>query len=339
MVDKDKYVIYLCGYTEFGHTNWYPWKKFYDVFKHLGYEVYWKSKQDIQKHGNKKRVFITWCDPDTIELLNDGIYEEGDVILHKLVAFGQYDSGLEWGNSMEECLEFFKTFRWSLYQVLEQAYDAGINIWGFGAKTEHKGFGEKERIVEKMKDRIFWIPWGSSLCTHDEVFNSKPIMDGFTHDLGFVGSIWGTKGRGNIMSVEDYMVPLLDDPEITQDLGGPGTSRGHVDDKTHMNILRHSRVCPIINAPSFKVEKGVMDRFWTIHTLGRFGIADTEGVFEFFNEDEVEYAATPEEWRDKVRYYIKNVDKQLPFIEKIQKRIREEYNYYNTWENILNSVS
>ena len=49
MVDKDKYVIYLCGYTEFGHTNWYPWKKFYDVFKHLGYEVYWKSKQDIQK--------------------------------------------------------------------------------------------------------------------------------------------------------------------------------------------------------------------------------------------------------------------------------------------------
>ena len=69
------------------------------------------------------------------------------------------------------------------------------------------------------------------------------------------------------------------------------------------------------------------------------GVADTEGVYEFFNEDEVEYAATPEEWREKVKYDIKNVDKQLPFIEKIQKRIREEYNYYNTWENILNSVS
>jgi len=338
VIDKDNHVIYLCGYTQFGHTNWYPWKKFFEVFEHLGYEVYWASKQDIRRHENKKNVYITWCDPDTIELLNDGIYQDGDIIFHKLVAFGQYDSGIEWGDTMEECLEFFKNFRWTLYKVLEDAYDAGINIWGFGAKTEHIGFGEKERIVEKMKDRIFWIPWGSSLCTHDEVFNSKPITSGFTHDIGFVGSIWGTKGRGNIMSVQDYLSPLLEDSKYTHDLGGAGTTRGQVNDDVHKEILKRSRVCPIVNAPSFKVEKGVMDRFWTIHTLGRFGIADTEGVYEFFNEDEVEYAATAEEWREKMRYYIKNTDKQIPFIQKIQKRIREEYNYYHTWKNILNSA-
>ena len=32
------------------------------------------------------------------------------------------------------------------------------------------------------------------------------------------------------------------------------------------------------------------------------------------------------------------VDKQLPFIEKIQKRIREEYNWYHTWQHILENI-
>ena len=37
MVDRENYVIYLCGYTKFGHTNWYPWKKFYDM-KSIGHQ-------------------------------------------------------------------------------------------------------------------------------------------------------------------------------------------------------------------------------------------------------------------------------------------------------------
>ena len=41
---------------------------------------------------------------------------------------------------------------------------------------------------------------------------------------------------------------------------------------------------------------------------------------------------------DGTEYYIKNVDKQLPFIEKIQKRIREEYNWYHTWQHILENI-
>ena len=100
--NKDKFIVYLLGFTQFGHTNWYPWKKFQEVFEHLGYECRWVEKEDIKQHPGKRRVFISWYDPDTIELINDGIYQDGDIILNKLVCFGKYDSGIEWGTTPEE---------------------------------------------------------------------------------------------------------------------------------------------------------------------------------------------------------------------------------------------
>ena len=36
-------------------------------------------------------------------------------------------------------------------------------------------------------------------------------MDGFTQDIGFVGSIWGKAGRGNLDSAQQYMFPLLNE--------------------------------------------------------------------------------------------------------------------------------
>ena len=65
------------------------------------------KKKDIKQHPGKRRVFISWYDPDTIELINDGIYQDGDIILNKLVCFGKYDSGIEWGTTPEERAEFF----------------------------------------------------------------------------------------------------------------------------------------------------------------------------------------------------------------------------------------
>ena len=82
-----------------------------------------------------------------------------------------------------------------------------------------------------------------------------------------------------------------------------------------------------------------MDRFWTVFTTGRFGVVDTKGVYKFFNEDEVILSEDPEEYLDLSKYYIKNVDKQIPYIQKIQKRIKEEYNWYTSWGNILNQVT
>ena len=188
-MNKDKFVIYLLGYTlkHKYNTCYWPWLRFKAVFDHLGYECYWAEKEDIKEHTGKRRIFITWNEPDTATLINDGIYQDRDIILHKLVLFGIYDKGQNWGSTFEETDSFLKNFRWSQYKILEDAYDADINIYGFGAKTEHKGFGEKERIVEKLKDRIFGIPWGSSLYDWNEIQSCKALMENLYHAVSWVG--------------------------------------------------------------------------------------------------------------------------------------------------------
>ena len=346
---KNKYTIYLLGYTQQIHTNYYPWLRFYKVLKHLGYNVKWVEKDQI---GNEKnRIFIMYCDPDLVNIVNEDIYKPGDIILQKVITMSRFAPGktANWGSTWEECEEWMKNWRWCQYKLVEDGLDSGYNVYAFGCKTRYEEFPEKKRIVDKLnkEDRLFWVPWGSSLYDWDEIQNAKPIMDGFTADIGFVGSIWGKVGRGNIDSVEQFLQPLTNDivkdhwkgdKKFIWNLGGMGTQRGPVNDEEHKQILKTSRVCPIINALSWKVEHGIQDRFWSIFTSGRFGVADSPGVLDFFNEDEVVWSTDAEEYLDLTRYYIKNVDKQLPFIEKIQKRIKEEYNWYNTWDTILTKV-
>lgn len=325
--------ILLIGYTRKGHTNWYPWYKFDEVFETLGYEHRWLEWVNIPKSDNP-RIFICWNEPNAYEIVQHTNFDKDkDIIIQKLTSLGKYDIAVNWGDHPRE---FFKTWNWPLYQMFEDLYDKGYNIYAFGCKTTSEGFPEKQRIVNKLQNRINWIPWGSSLFTLDEVKNCKPIISGFKQDLGFVGSVWGRLGRGNIESWRDYMQPLLNGR--TASIAGSGTSRGAVGDEEHKAILQTSRLCPIINAASWRVEKGIQDRFWTVFTAGRFGVADTEGVLDFFNKDEVVYATETQEYIDKSIYFLNNLEAQVPYIEKIQKRIKIEYNYYHTWKNIIERI-
>ena len=109
-------------------------------------------------------------------------------------------------------------------------------------------------------------------------------------------------------------------------------------DRVLKEILSKGKLCPIIHCPSWIAERGIMDRFWTVFATGRFGVCDNAGIYEFFDEDEVVCAEDPAEYVDKSLYYAENVDKQLPFIEIAQKRIKEEFNFYVTWPKIIEDI-
>ncbi len=296
---KQQYIVTLLGYSIPGHTNWYPWKIFHRVFTELGYLCEWVEAEQIDLTSSQRRIYICWNVPDAKTLLSLDKVRPGDVILQKLTSLGKGYGHVNWGN---DPLEFFRNWTWPIYKAVEDLYDSGVNIYAFGCRTNTELFPEKHRICEKLKDRIHWIPWGSSLYTWEEIQNAKPAMDSFCYDIGFVGSIWGTVGRGNIDGVEDYLVPLMRGRKCM--LAGRGTERGPVDDDTHKEILRRSKLCPIINAASWRAEKGIQDRFWTVFTTGRFGVVDTEGVYDFFDEDEVVCETDPGEYVEKSLYFL-----------------------------------
>ena len=62
--ELQNYMITLLGYTKIStngsrHTNWFPWNRFLDVFKTIGYDCEWIELVDLVRN-NEKNHFKCW---------------------------------------------------------------------------------------------------------------------------------------------------------------------------------------------------------------------------------------------------------------------------------------
>ena len=332
------YIITLLGYTNIKdngdrHTNWFPWNRFKDVYETIGYECEWIGLDKLERN-DEKRIFVTWNEPTSLELYQSDKYRKHDIIFQKLTSLGK---GMEKENWTENPKEWCKTWTWPMYKMLENLYDKGINIYGFGCRTEYKNFPEKKRICEKLKNRIFWMSWGGTPFNWNQIKNAKPHMENLTEDITFVGSKWGKIGRGNVDAWEKYLTPLENSKHKFFQYGGIGNKL--VSDNEMIKLLQKSKLCPIIHAPSWQAEKGIQDRFYSVFLSGRFGICDNMGAIEIFGEDITEICTeNPKEYNKKSLYYLEHFDKQLKYIMLVQNKMKTGCNFYTQWENILNTI-
>jgi GR25 family glycosyltransferase involved in LPS biosynthesis len=331
------YIITLLGYKQIGengpeHTNWFPWNRFYDVFKTLGYKTEWVDLDSLIRN-NEKRIFITWNNPTSLELYQSGKVLKYDIIFQKLTSIG-VGMNANWGvNPVDWC----KEWHWPIYKTFEYLHDLGLNIYAFGCKTSIQEFPEKHRICEKLKDKIFWMSWGGTPFDWDQIKNCKPCMENLTDDISFVGSKWGTIGRGNIDAWEKYISPLERCNYKFNSYGGIGNNK--VSDTEMVQMLKRSKICPIIHAPSWQAERGIQDRFYSVFLSGRFGICDNLGAVDIFGQEIANICTEdPTEYLNKTIYYLENPEKQLQYIEVIQQKIKTEFNFYRQWEYILNNI-
>lgn len=338
---NNEWIVTLMGYNFKNHTNWYPWNRFNDVFKTEGYQVDWVTLEELKKkrlQDQRRRIFICWNEPTSLELVRSGMVKKDDVILQKLTSLGKGMERVNWGS---DPVEFFKKWNWPIYQTVEYLYDLGFNIYGFGCKTRSDIFPEKNRIVQKLEQagRLFWINWGSTMFSKKEIEECEPVIgtkEDFQYEVGFVGSKWGQVGRGNIDQWEKYMDPLLEGRNSA--LYGSGLPNRPIPDDKAKDVLRKSLICPIIHAPSWVAEEGIQDRFYSIFTAGRFGVCDNPGVYEFFDKDEVVVETDPVKFLEKSIYYMEHPEEQRPFIEKVQAKIKSKYNFYTEWNDILTNI-
>jgi len=341
---KKRYIVTLLGYTNATqkHTNWFPWNRFLDVYKKMGYETEWCELGNltgrIREVDPHPRIFICWNQPTCIELIQSGVIHSYDVILQKLTSLGKGMDNVNWGSDPKR---YFSTWNWPIYQTVEFLLEKGFNIYGFGCHSHSEEFPEKDRIVKKLTQlgRLFWINWGSTAFSYEEIQNCKPAMDNLQIDIAYVGSKWGQAGRGNTDQWDAYIQPILGErPGIKSSFHGAGFQGGMISDDSMKVILKTSKVCPILHAPSWVAERGIQDRFYTVFTAGRFGVVDNPGVYDFFDEDEVVCETDPVKYRELTKYFMDHPEKQLPYILKVQHKIRTKYNLYVEWDNILTRI-
>lgn len=341
---KQKFIVTLLGYTnsQTKHTNWFPWNRFLDVYRTMGYKAEWceldSLKQRISEANPTPRIFICWNDPTCVELAQSGVLHKSDVIIQKLTSLGKGMNQVNWGDNPKE---FFKTWNWPLYQTVEKLLESGFNIYAFGCKTRNtQDFPEKDRIVKKLEklNRVFWINWGSTAFNYQEIQNCQPTpTDQFEYDIGYVGSKWGRAGRGNLDQWEKFIQPVLNQ-DLKTGFYGAGFPKGMISDQDAKETLRKSKICPILHAPSWVAEEGIQDRFYTVFTAGRFGVVDNPGIYEFFDKDEVVCETDPVKYQELTKYYMEHPEEQVPFIKKVQHKIRTKYNLYTQWDNILTQI-
>lgn len=334
------YIITLLGYTKIKedgsrHTNWFPWNRFKDVYETIGYKCEWTTLEKLERK-DEKRLFVTWNEPTSLELYQSGKVNDKDIVFQKLTSLGKGMNDVNWTNKPKE---WCKEWNWPIYQTFEYLYDKGLNIYAFGCKTRYDEFPEKKRICEKLKDRIFWITWGGTPFDYNMIQNAKPTTQNLTEDITFVGSKWGVVGRGNVDSWEKYIEPLENNCEYKfNQYGGIGNKM--VSDNEMIDLLKKSKICPIIHAPSWQAEHGIQDRFYTVFLSGRFGICDNLGAIDIFGEEIRDICTEdPEEYHKKSIYYLEHPEKQIKYIEIIQKKIKEKYNFYRQWESIFNRIT
>lgn len=326
--------VILLGYINDSHTNWFPWNRFNSTFDELGIKHRWLEIQNFQREFGKSYIFICWNSPDVIDLIEMGILTKEDVIIQKVTSMTKREGGVSWGDDPHS---FYQDWHWPAYKMCLDVLNQGYNLYAFGCKTDQNLYKIKKDLVSDLGKRFIPIPWSTCMYSLEDLRKQKVILNSFKYDSCFVGSIWGKKGRGNLESVRDYLMPVM---KMSEEIfiAGPGTRAGKISNEQHVREIKSSRLCPIINAPSWRVERGVQDRFWTVFASGRFGVADTEGVYDFFNEDEVICETDPEEYVEKSIYFMKNVDKQEKYIYNIQRRIQEEYNWNSNFRKIFGRI-
>lgn len=323
--------IILLGYTNNSHTNWYPWNRFKKTFDELNLESQWVEVANFKREIGKSYIFICWNLPDVLDLISMELLTKDDIVFQKVTSMTKRDATVTWGDDPDL---FHKNWTWPAYKMCLDVLEMGYNLYAFGCKTSYENFPVKKKLIEKLGNRMIMIPWSTCMFSHEELQQQSPIATEGEFDCAFVGSIWGRKGRGNLESVRDYLMPILKSTNRVY-LAGAGTPVGPISNEKHVEIIKNSNLCPIINAPSWRSEKGVQDRFWTVFASGRFGVVDSEGVFDFFDRDEVVCETNSQEYIEKSLYYMKNIDKQVPFITKIQKRIKEEYNWNKNFKKMF----
>jgi len=158
----------------------------------------------------------------------------------------------------------------------------------------------------------------------------KPI-----YDVVFIGSITHGVGRYPYM---DALMPLMKDRRylfIGNDWDRYGIPKQLVAWGDLLNVIYNlGRICINIHLDEQKMGReagglNLNNRVFDYALAGSFQISDNpEGVYIYFNDDEIVAVAGIDDWVDKIFYYLDHPEKTETFREKARQRVLNEHTWY-----------
>lgn len=194
-----------------------------------------------------------------------------------------------------------------------------------------------------------WMENGIPVYSHmlaADVFDytNGQEMEEFKSDLAFVGGYWPYKAQ----NIDKYLIPLCHDYNYTVKIFGNGhwpvpQYCGYAPTPLVKHILKSATICPQLHEPHSTVYGFDMsERTFKLLANKCFCVSDyvTGLEYLFGNDDEfLVLTKSPEEFKDRVDYFLKYPDDRLNIIERGYNKVMSEHTYFHRAADIFKNLN
>jgi hypothetical protein len=176
------------------------------------------------------------------------------------------------------------------------------------------------------------------MCADTSVYGYGQEREELKCDLGFVGGYWPYKG----LVIDKYLMPLLHpvgkyNVKIFGNQPWPaGQYCGLISDERVKDLFTSAKICPNLSEPhAHRFGFDVNERIFKVLFAGGFCITDNVAGYRMFG-DGVVIANSPEDFKEKVDYYLKNPIEAAEISEKGYWTVKENHTNYHRAAQIMN---
>lgn len=159
---------------------------------------------------------------------------------------------------------------------------------------------------------------------------SKPELE---CDIAFVGGYWPYKSK----TLNKWLIPLCHPKENykikifgNQPWGVPQYC-GFIPTEEMRNLFASAKICPSISEPHSQVYgHDIIERPFKLLSCKAFVISDyVKSMEDNVFGDNLLYAKTPEEFKEKINFYLKNLDLRQEYIDKGYQHVINHHTYFH----------
>jgi len=162
-------------------------------------------------------------------------------------------------------------------------------------------------------------------------------------DIGFVGGYWGYKAE----SFDKWLIPLCQ-PSNNYKIKIFGNQPwpvpqycGFIPNNHVRNLFKSAKICPNISEPhSREYGHDIIERPFKILSSKGFLITDyVKSMYDEVFKDKVVYASTPEEFKEKIDFYLKNNDARNEMIKIGYEHVINNHTYFHRAYQFFNELN
>jgi glycosyltransferase involved in cell wall biosynthesis len=241
--------------------------------------------------------------------------------------------------------EHIPSDKFGVLKASEQERQTILDLYKETGKPDYVHIYYHPRFVEQTHG--YWSDNGIPVHHHmlaADIFdytNGRKMQE-FESDITFIGGYWPYKGQ----NIDKYLLPFCFEQKYNIKIFGNANWPvvqycGFAPQDLTKHILASATVCPQLHEPHSNVFGFDMsERSFKLLSNRCFVVSDyVAGLDYLFGEDEcLVLTKSPEEFRERIEYFIQNPDDRQGYIERGYKAVMDDHTYFHRARDMFQNL-